>query len=411
MNTVIEILIDNSNSMGPFEAEKGNTTYLLPDGSTRMELAKKILIEEIIPKLDYAQQVTIRRFHSLSYTDKTTKPIIETVYSGTLDKQVVIKKISDIEIPKNTGGTPITAAVKLAIDELAKYPSADKKIILVTDGQETDGGDYKKTAEDALKQLGITCNIFIVGIAQDQDSEKKSQALTSLTGGTYINLKAKLYDIGSLQSALRPIFFEAVNASLHRIVNVVNSNVTKATIKIEKVSEENFEENKNPSDYEILAKNNATAINLISKQLQSITEAITSLQKRNNNDESDENIVIAEDQELNERIRIASEGYLNEKLIEKFGDKVKWMNKDKESGSSYDFEVSDIFDNNPEFYIECKASMHSEKVFYMTKGEWIFFLQNTSKYQLFFISNALTSPNLIKVGNLLDSILSRRVIP
>lgn len=411
MDTVIEILIDNSNSMGPFEADKGNTTYLLPDGSTRMELAKKILIEEIIPKLDYAQKLTIRRFHSITNTDKTSKPIIETIYTGTLDKPSVLKNISDIEIPKNTGGTPITAAVKLSIDELAKYPSADRKIILITDGHETDGGDYKKTAEDALKQLGITCNIFIVGISQDQEAENKSQALSTMTGGTYINLKAKQYDSGSLQSALRPIYFGAVNASLQNVVNVTKPNVTQATVKTEAVPEQKLVEDINPSDYEILAKNNAAAINLISKQLQSITEAIESLQKRESNDDNDENVIITENQELNERIRKASEGYLNEKLIEKFGDRVKWMNKEKESGSSYDFEVSDIFDNDPEFFIECKASMHPDKVFYMTKSEWIFFLQNTNKYQLFFISSALTNPKLIKVGNLLDSILTGRVIP
>lgn len=411
METVIEILIDNSNSMGPFEADKGNTTYLLPDGSARMELAKKILIEEIIPKLDYAQKLTIRRFHSLTNTDKTSKPIIETLYSGALDKSLVLKTISEIEIPKNTGGTPITAAVKLAIDELAKYPSADRKIILITDGQETDGGDFKKTAEDALKQLGITCNIFIVGISQEQEAEKKSQALTSMTGGTYINLKAKHYESSYLQTALRPIYFGAVNASLRSVVSDPKTNIVQTTVMTETVQEQNIIENVNPSDYEILAKNNATAINLISKQLQSITEAIESLQKRDNQINSDEDVVITENQELNERIRIASEGYLNEKLIEKFGNKVKWMNNEKESGSSYDFEVSDIFDNDPEFYIECKASMHSEKVFYMTKNEWMFFLQNTSKYQLFFISSALTSPKLVKVGNLLDSILAGRVIP
>lgn len=407
MDTRIEILIDYSNSMGYHEKDKGN--YLLPDGSTRMELAKKILIDEIIPKLDYAQKLTIRRFHSLTYTDKTTKPIIEIVYEGTIDKVSVLKNIGDIKIPRNTGGTPITAAIKLAIDELAKYPSADRKIILITDGQETDGGDYKKTAEDALKQLDITCNIFIVGIAQDPEAEKKSQALTSMTGGTYVNLKH--FESSSLQTALRPIYFGAINASLQSVVNVAKSNITQATVKTQTVAEQELVENINPTDYEILAKSNAAAINLISKQLQSITEAIESLQKRDNIDHINENAVITENQELNERIRLASEGYLNEKLIEKFGDKVKWMNKEKESGSSYDFEVSDIFDNDLEFYIECKASMHSEKVFYLTKNEWMFFLQNTSKYQLFFISSALTSPKLVKVGNLLDSILAGRVIP
>ncbi|MBK8370331.1 MAG: DUF3883 domain-containing protein [Saprospiraceae bacterium] len=269
----------------------------------------------------------------------------------------------------------------------------------------------KKTAEDAIKQLGITCNIFIVGISQGQEEEKKSQALASITGGAYINLKAKHYESSSLQSALRPIYFGAINASLQSVVNVPKPNVIQTTVKTEAVSEEKIIETVNPSDYEILAKNNAAAINLISKQLQSITDAIESLQKRDSKIDNEEDVVITENQELNERIRLASEGYLNEKLIEKFGDKVKWMNKDNESGSSYDSEVSDIFDSDPDFYIECKASMHSDKLFYLTKNEWMFFLQNTSKYQLFFISSALTNPKLIKVGNLLDNILAGRVMP
>jgi hypothetical protein len=35
MKTIIEILIDNSNSMGPWQVEKNNKEYLLPDGSMK----------------------------------------------------------------------------------------------------------------------------------------------------------------------------------------------------------------------------------------------------------------------------------------------------------------------------------------------------------------------------------------
>lgn len=411
METIIEILIDNSNSMGPWEVDKGNTAYLLPDGSTRMELAKKILIEEIIPKLDYTQNLTIRRFHSLTNSDKTSTPIVETIYRGSFDKPTVLQKLVGIEIPENTGGTPITAAIKLSIDELAKYPNADRKIILITDGQETDGGDYQITAEAALKQLGITCNIFIVGIAQDQVAEKKSQALALSTGGTYINLKAKHYESSLLQSALQPIYFGAINGSLRSAVTIPQSKTIQTSTNNLTVPERKTIEKLNIADYESLAKSNAKAIILISKQLESITEAIESIQKRSHKDEEEEDVVISENQELNERIRLASEGFLYDKLLNKYGDKIKWMNKEIESGSSYDFEISDIFDNNPEFYIECKASMHSENIFYLTKNEWLFFLQNSSRYQLFFISSALTSPKLTKVGNLFEAILTGRVIP
>ena len=44
MKTHIEILIDNSNSMGRCEGLENHEQYLLPDDSTRMKLSKKILI-------------------------------------------------------------------------------------------------------------------------------------------------------------------------------------------------------------------------------------------------------------------------------------------------------------------------------------------------------------------------------
>ena len=317
METIIEILIDNSNSMGPMEGEK--EIYLLPDGSTRMELAKKILLDEIIPKLDYAKKVTVRKFHSITNADDITEPLITTVYEDILDKEALASKIAEIEIPKNTGGTPITAAVKLVIDELAKYPNADRKIILITDGQETDGGDYKKTAEEALKQHGIPCNIFIVGIAQDTVSEEKSKALALSTGGSYINLKAKVYDKINLQNALRPIYFKAVNRSIQNIgmetpkpgptiikpqtvlTQATPSNEEKVVIETDKQIETKYSE---------IIQNNSTAFNLISKQLLSITEAIDSLNKPVNSEE-EEDIEVNENVELNERIRVASESYLN----------------------------------------------------------------------------------------------------
>lgn len=413
MDTIIEILIDNSNSMGPFEAEKGNKTYLLPDGSTRMELAKKILLDEVIPKLDYANKITVRRFHSITETDKSSKPVIDEIYSGGLDKPAISSKINEIEIPINTGGTPITAAVKKAIDELAKFPEADRKIILVTDGQETDGGDYKKTAEDALKQYGIPCNIFIVGISQDTTAEEKSKALAIATGGSYINLKAKVYDKVNLQTALRPIYSKAVTTSIQNIVadkpKVIqqtqsnqNGNSQEPKLIIE-------EEKKNEIDYSDIIQKNATALNLISKQLTNITEAIDSLKKPEAID--DEEIIVTENPELNERIRVASESFLYDKLKEKFGTRVKWLNENAESGQSYDFEVLDTLDNSTEYYIECKASMHQEKAFYMTRSEWLFFIEHTNNYQLYFISNALTNPQLTKIDNLLQWILSGKVMP
>jgi hypothetical protein len=174
----------------------------------------------------------------------------------------------------------------------------------------------------------------------------------------------------------------------------------KVLIETDKQSESKFAE---------IIQNNSTAFTLISKQLLSITEAIDGFKKSSSPD--DEEIDAVENPELNERIRIASESFLNNILQKKFGSRIKWLNEQTESGQSYDFEVLDTFDNSIEYYIECKASMNSDKVFYMTKNEWRFFLEYKSKYQVYFISNALSNPQLTKINNLMEHIINGHVVP
>lgn len=162
MKTIIEVLIDNSRSMGPFQVKENNGQYLLPDGSTRMNLAKTILKNEFVPTFDYASKIIVRKFHS---NDKdNNKLVIETIYDTNLDTEILRQKIEEILDPVDTGGTPITDAIKYSINELSKFPEADRKIILVTDGEETGEGDYNKAAKEALQLHGIPCNVFIIRV-------------------------------------------------------------------------------------------------------------------------------------------------------------------------------------------------------------------------------------------------------
>jgi len=131
MDTYIEIVLDNSNSMGNCKDVFPDSylQYLLPDGkTTRMEVAKEILLKEILPTIDYATLVTVSRFHSIDGTNKIEQPIL---YSGN-NFEVIRHTISEIPIPYKTGGTPITEAVLNAIDRLKKYPNSDRKLILLT---------------------------------------------------------------------------------------------------------------------------------------------------------------------------------------------------------------------------------------------------------------------------------------
>ena len=47
----------------------------------------------------------------------------------------------------------------------------------------------------------------------------------------------------------------------------------------------------------------------------------------------------------------------------------------------------------------------------MTKNEWSLFLKNSSKYQVYFISDALQDPKEIKIDNLMDWIMTEKIVP
>lgn len=213
MNTVLEIIIDYSNSMGRFS--QNGISYLLSDGSTRMELAKKALVDDIIPALNYSGKIGIRRF----YSGANNKVIIEDIYVGDFLMEIVLDKIRTLPDPLKTGGTPISQALQNSIDYLKKYSGFDRKIVLVTDGEETDGGDFRVTAESAMKDHGIDYSLFIVGIGQNAETAAKCQNLCEATKGVYVSLETKNYDKVALSSALRPLAFKAVSSTISNIQN------------------------------------------------------------------------------------------------------------------------------------------------------------------------------------------------
>lgn len=438
--------------MGPYFDGK----YLLPDGSTRMSFAKGILCHEVLPTFDYASKITVRKFHS---NDKDNhKLVIETIYDSSFDNEILTQIVDEIPDPIGTGGTPITDAITYSINALSKYSEADRKIILVTDGEETGKGDYNKAAKEAIELHGIPCNVFIIGIALTQEADIKAKGLAIATGGSYINLNAKNYDKNSLQNILRPLKNAAVSISIENNIRPISSstpiiqsaisNITKPLQPVIVASQDSNIKSSDPSLVDDIAEikptdkltepvlianneeanthninsqkaneqikafseqieQNTTAIKLLSKQLVMVSEEIKNIK----NTDDDIEPVINENSELNENVRLASESYLFEKLKHKFGNRLNWLNEQGEKGSSHDFEVLDTLDNSIEYYIECKGSMYAEKTFYLTKKEWSLFLANTKNYQIFFISNALSSPEITKIDNFMDWILRGKVVP
>jgi hypothetical protein len=273
MNTFLDLIIDYSNSMGGFVIN--GKSYLLPDGSTRLSLARKALINDIIPSLDYTAFIRIWGFYS-----NNIKPLeFVPIYEGQFDKDIVTSKINAFNDPVSTGGTPISAALQSSIDFLKTKLNSDKKIILVTDGEEDEGSDFKLTIENGVGNNKIDCNVFIIGIGQNEATAAKCKLLAESTKGGYVNLNTTNYDKEKLSNILRPLSFRAVNSS---IANVEESNqevFTTLVSNIKNVNKESINNNEFSEAVVNILTGHSRSIELINKQLINLEGASMSIEK------------------------------------------------------------------------------------------------------------------------------------
>lgn len=398
MNTAFEILIDNSNSMGNGEGYLENfEKYLLPDGTTRMELVKKILIQDVLPTIDYSSKISVRTFHSSENNSTLIEPIIYESGKG----QDLAKQIENLPIPYKTGGTPITGALLNSIGRLKILENVDRKIILITDGEETGDRDYRTVVDNAFKKSGINCNIYIVGISLTKEAQVKARSLGNKTNGGYFHIENIDYERENIQKKLNPLKKTIVSDSI--------SKLGKSDIIADEILFKNSDDSHKIEIIQKRLSENTSLLNLISKQISILNSDLTETKIKENFDNDDVSII--ENKELNEKIRSTSEKYLNDILKIKYGENLVWKNINGESGESYDFEIIDSITGDLEYLIECKATSGNDKIFYLTKNEWSLFLKNKNKYQIYLISQALNNPIVTKIENLMDWILQEKVVP
>lgn len=417
--TIIEILIDHSGSMGYMKGGGEHENKYLIDGQTRLSLVKKILNEQIIPTIDYANKIFIRTFRCYSTkveNKQIDKPYVSLLYEGSFDKQKILSKISNIQDPP-IGGTPITNAINIAIDNLEKYDNCDRKIILVTDGEENGGGDYIEASKKAMQLKGIPCKIFIIGINQDEQSEKKAIAIA--TGG-YFNVKTNNTSTTEIEKALTQLKKEVLQNTIQNIQKApcninpqinIQQNKTEEIVKqkIEILKSEKVKETNNQlTDFENKLKQQILNSEKLLTELANIKDAlrINALL-----DTGIDSTTLTIDSDYSENIRKNSEAFLYGFLCEKFGsEKVKWLNQTSESYSHYDFE---ILDENGEIknLVECKGTERDKPTFYLTSSEWTFFTDNKEIYQIYRVFNVQGEMYAVCIDNLLTALLNRQVVP
>jgi hypothetical protein len=121
-----------------------------------------------------------------------------------LDAAVVSKKISALEA-KNNAKTPIGASLEKVADDL-KSVRGERLVIVLTDGEETCGGD-PAAAIQQLQSAGTVTRVNIVGFAIDDAKLAASfRHWSDLGKGTYFDAKDAKALNEAMTRALRPTF-------------------------------------------------------------------------------------------------------------------------------------------------------------------------------------------------------------
>jgi hypothetical protein len=128
---------------------------------------------------------------------------------GPLNPAAVGQRIAAL-VAKNGARTPIGASLDKAADDL-KSVTGEKLIVLVTDGEETCGGD-PAAAIERLRKAGIGTRVSIVGFALDDEKLASTfRRWSDAGGGAFFDAKDAAGLDKSLTEALRP-GFEVVSA-------------------------------------------------------------------------------------------------------------------------------------------------------------------------------------------------------
>jgi hypothetical protein len=128
---------------------------------------------------------------------------------GPLNPSAVGQRISAL-VAKNGAKTPIGASLAKVADDL-KTVKGEKLVVLITDGEETCGGDPAAEIEK-LRKAGIGTRVSIVGFAlDDQKLAATFRRWSDLGAGAFFDAKDAAGLDKALTDSLRP-GFEVVNA-------------------------------------------------------------------------------------------------------------------------------------------------------------------------------------------------------
>jgi hypothetical protein len=184
----VEIVLDVSGSM---RATAG--------GTSRMQAAKQA-VEATVGAIDSSSTVALRLYgHRLPSEPKA--PSCEdtelVIPFGPLDRQ---RFVAAVERVRPLGQTPLALALESAAADFGALGDEPAAVILVSDGEESCGGDPARVA-CAFRERGLALTVHTVGFDVDAKARAQLQAIARCTGGEYRDAR----DSGQLADSLRQL--------------------------------------------------------------------------------------------------------------------------------------------------------------------------------------------------------------
>ncbi|HRZ87509.1 MAG TPA: VWA domain-containing protein [bacterium] len=147
-------------------------------GKTKLDIAKEVMTA-LVGDLPADANVGLEVYGNKENAGCDAIEMLIAV--GKLDVAALRGKISSL-VPG--GKTPIAKSLEKGADQLKAF-YGDKAIILVSDGEETCGGDPVKTAAQIKKDLGIDVVIHVVGFDVDDKAKQQLKGIAQAGGGSY----------------------------------------------------------------------------------------------------------------------------------------------------------------------------------------------------------------------------------
>ncbi|MFO1183583.1 MAG: VWA domain-containing protein [Bauldia sp.] len=161
----------------------GSMTAKLPEGLTRIDAAKAA-VADVVGKLPADVRVSLRAYGHQSATrlkDCRDTALLVPFDAAAANRGAVLDASRKVQAQ---GYTPITFVLKLAAEDVGREDAASHVVVLVSDGQETCGGDPCATAK-ALADADAKLAIHTIGLGVDAAARFQLRCIASFARGTY----------------------------------------------------------------------------------------------------------------------------------------------------------------------------------------------------------------------------------